>query len=133
MTDGSSHSTYDLYQRGLTQLKSGHAERAMFLLETAKVREPKNRMLAEILGRTYLSLRFYSRARKEFTQLTVEDPTDDYAHFCLALCYDRLHSAPRALLHYKLAYALSPKSKLYKQALHDYQSYGSFYPTRPTS
>src|SRR5213083_1057021 len=72
---------YELYSRGRAMLHDGHPHAA-----------------ALILGRA-------TRARREFAKAVALNPSDDYAHFALALACERTGQRQRALGHAKLANA----------------------------
>jgi Flp pilus assembly protein TadD len=56
-------------------------------------------------------------ARREFAKAVALDPTDDYAHFGLALACERTGQRQRAIGHAKLAVALRPGVAHYERAL----------------
>ena len=99
---------YDLYQRGSGLLQSGHPHQAAMLLSRAKLLEPEKASIREALGRAwYLSGR-HRRARREFAKAVQLNPSDDYAHYALALACERTGEPRRALAHAKLAAVMHP-------------------------
>jgi Flp pilus assembly protein TadD len=58
-----------------------------------------------------------ARARREFTKAVALNPSDDYAHFALALACERTGQRQRALGHAKLANAMHPGVPDYEVAL----------------
>ena len=83
-------SAYDLYARGRSLLSGGHPHQAVMLL---------------------------SRARREFAKAVQLNPSDDYAHFALALACERTGQRSRARGHAKLAVVLRPEIPDYVKAL----------------
>jgi tetratricopeptide (TPR) repeat protein len=94
---------YEAYQRGCALLASGDVRAAAVSLERAKRLEPEKASVREALGRAYMSARSYRRAAEEFTAAVTLDPTDHYAHFVLARCYERMGERQAAKRHYTLA------------------------------
>jgi Flp pilus assembly protein TadD len=108
---------YELYARGLGLLRGGHPHAAALLLGRAKLLEPQKASIREALGRAlYMSGRA-ARARREFAKAVQLQPSDDYAHFALALACERTGQRQRALGHAKLAVALQPGKPDYERVL----------------
>jgi Flp pilus assembly protein TadD len=106
-----------LYARGLALLRDGHPHAAAVLLGRAKLLEPEKASIREALGRAlYMSGRA-ARARREFAKAVQLHPSDDYAHFALALACERTGQRQRALGHVKLAVALCPGKPEYERVL----------------
>ncbi len=99
---------YDLYQEGRARLEQGMAAQATVPLEKAKAMEPDKASIREALGIAYFRIRNYEKAASEFqTQLDLS-PTDDYAHYALGRCLEKLGRAAEANGHYKLASRMRP-------------------------
>jgi Flp pilus assembly protein TadD len=108
---------YELLQRARRFLQEGHPHQAAMLLGEAKLIEPEKGSIREALGRAlYLSGRT-ARARREFTKAVQIDPVNDYAHFGLALSCARTGQRDRAIRHLKLAIAMRPGERRYREAL----------------
>lgn len=108
---------YQFYQKGLAALASGHADEAIVPLERAKKLQPDSSSIKEALGKTYFKLHFYDRAIAEFAAILDGEPLDDYAHFCIGRCYDKVGNHPLAQRHYKLALSLKPTREIYRNTL----------------
>lgn len=108
---------YQLFRKGVDALAAGRADEAIVPLERAKRLEPASMSIQEALGKTYLRLRFYDRAVEAFNTILEREPQDDYAHFCLGRCYDKLGNQPMAARHYKLASSLKPTRAIYRDTL----------------
>jgi Flp pilus assembly protein TadD len=107
---------YDLYVRGVTMLRDGHAHQAAIILGRAKLLEPQKASIREALGRALYRTGAASRARLEFAKAVQLDPADDYAHFALALACERTGQRDRARGHAKLAATLRPGNGDYERA-----------------
>ena len=99
---------YDYFQEGRKRLRSGHAAQATVPLEKAKRREPNKASIRESLGIAYFRLGRYSEAEAEFRAALDISPVDDYAHYALGRCLEKLGRGPEANTHYKLARSLRP-------------------------
>lgn len=108
---------YQLLQKGLAALAAGHSDEAIVPLERAKRLHPENSSICEALGQAYFRLRFYDRSVKEFESIIEREPLDDYAHFCLGKCYERLGVFHLSSRHYKLARSLNPGRRIYADTL----------------
>ena|SRR3990170_8424937 len=106
---------YDLYQRGMAFLESGHPAQAAVLFERARRLEPDKASIREALGRAYFNYGQYDLAKHHFEKAISIDPTNDYAHFGVALSLQRLGRFVPAAGHIKLALAMSPKNESYQE------------------
>ena len=112
-----SESTYSLFQQGREHLKKGMAAQATVPLEKAKKREPDKASIREALGVAYLRMRRYQEAAAEFEHILDAAPANDYAHYCMGRCLDRLGQRGLAAGHYKMAAWLRPDVDYYQRAL----------------
>jgi len=87
------------------------------VLGRAKLLEPEKASIREALGRALLMSGQPRRARREFAKAVQLNPSDDYAHFALALACERTRQVQRAVGHLKLAIALHPGVADYERAL----------------
>jgi cytochrome c-type biogenesis protein CcmH/NrfG len=108
---------YDSFQEGRRRLRDGMTAQATVPLERAKRLEPDKASIREALGRALFMSGRATRARREFTKAVALNPSDDYAHFALALACERTGQRQRALGHAKLANALAPGVSHYEQVL----------------
>ena len=108
---------YELFARGSAMLHDGHPHAAALILGRAKLLEPDKASIREALGRALFMSGRATRARREFTKAVALNPSDDYAHFALALACERTGQRQRALGHAKLANALVPVVSHYEQVL----------------
>ena len=111
--------TYDLFQQGRQHLKDGLAAQATVALEKAKRREPGKASIREALGIAYFRIGRFAEAEAEFRAIVEIAPTDDYAHYALGRCLERLGRGVEARRHYKLARSLRPESGTYARRLPD--------------
>jgi tetratricopeptide (TPR) repeat protein len=109
--------TYELFQEGRARLARGETARATVPLEEAKRREPTKASIREALGLAYLRLRRYRQAAEEFEYILDAAPADDYAHYCLGRCLDRMGQRRAAVGHYKMAWWLRPDVAYYREAV----------------
>jgi tetratricopeptide (TPR) repeat protein len=110
-------STYSLLRRGHELMRRGHHAQAAIVLERASLAEPRKGSILEALGRAYYNSGQHDRSRESFEALLEIDPSAHYAHYALGQSLKQLGRGPEARTHLKLAVALSPASKLYRQAL----------------
>jgi Flp pilus assembly protein TadD len=110
-------SAYDLYERGRSMLAGGHPHQAVMLLSRAKLLEPEKASIREALGRALYACGRASPARREFAKAVQLNPSDDYAHFALALACERTGQRSRARGHAKLAVVLRPDVPDYVRVL----------------
>ena len=86
-------------------------------LEKAKRREPDKASIREALGVAYLRMHRYQEAAAEFEHILAAAPANDYAHYCLGRCLDRMGKRRIALGHYKMAVWLRPSVDYYQEAV----------------
>jgi len=110
-------SAYELLQRGQALLDGRHHAQAAIVLERADRAEPGKASILEALGRAYFNSGQHESARATFEQLLQLDPSAPYAHYALGQSLKRLGRRDEAGTHLRLAVALSPGSKLYRDAL----------------
>jgi Tfp pilus assembly protein PilF len=108
---------YDLLERAMEFLRTGHPHQAALLLDEAKLLEPDKGSIRETLGRALFMSGRPARARREFAKAIQIDPVNDYAHFGLALACERTGQRTRAIAHLKLAIAMRPSIDHYRTAL----------------
>jgi tetratricopeptide (TPR) repeat protein len=108
---------YELFRRGTELLASDHAHQAATVLERARQLLPGKGSVSEALGRAYYRCGRPADARAQFAEVLELDPTNDYAHFGLALCLARVGEPTLAAGHLRLALAMRPGVAAYEQAL----------------
>jgi Flp pilus assembly protein TadD len=108
---------YYLLTRAQEFLRTGHPHQAAMLLTEAKLEEPEKGSIREALGRAWYQCGRATRARREFAKAVQIDPVNDYAHFGLGLSCARTGQRNRAIAHLKLAVAMRPGAKEYREAL----------------
>ena len=113
----SRESTYSLWQRGCALLAGHHFHQAAIVLERARAQEPGKASIREALARAYYSSGRPDRARAEFEAALEIEPTNDYAHFGLALCLERTGEMASARGHAKLAVVMRPQDENYRRVL----------------
>ena len=101
--------TYDLFQKGREQLRSGMPAQATVSLEKARRREPGSRSIREALGIAYFRLSRWEEAESEFRALVELSPADDWAHWALGRALANQGRREEAAPHVKLARALGPR------------------------
>jgi Flp pilus assembly protein TadD len=111
--------TFDLFQQGRSHLKQGMAAQATVALEKAKAREPEKASIREALGIAYFRIHRYEEAESEFRKMLELAPVDDYAHYALGRCLDKLGREHEANGHYKLASSLRPGQRAYEVRIRD--------------
>ena len=111
--------TYDLFQQGKSHLAEGRAAQATVALEKAKRREPDKASIREALGIAYFRIQRWDEAESEFRAMLDIAPNDDYAHYALGRCLEKLGKAHEANGHYKLANSLRPGKKHYESRIKD--------------
>ena len=107
---------YDAFQEGARLLASAEPRAAVSALERARDLEPDKGSVRETLARAYFQAGRYSAATDEFARAVELDPTNDYAHFGLALCLLRTGQRVEARGHLRLAVAMRPLD-LYRETL----------------
>ena len=111
--------TYNLFQQGRAHLAEGRAAQATVALEKAKRREPDKASIREALGIAYFRIRRYEKAESEFRVMLDLSPADDYAHYALGRCLEKLGRDDEANGHYKLASSLRPGDAHYASRIRD--------------
>ena len=111
--------TYDLFQKGRENLRSGMAAQATVSLEKAKRREPQSRSIREALGIAYFRLRRWEEAEAEFRALIELDPSDEFGHHALARALLKQGKREEAKPHVKLARSLRPRPSSEGQGLEE--------------
>lgn len=108
---------YELFRRGTELLAADHAHQAATVLERAQRLLPGKGSVSEALGRAYYRSGRPADARTQFAEVLENDPTNDYAHFGLALCLARVGERTLAAGHLRLALAMRPGVAAYQEAL----------------
>jgi tetratricopeptide (TPR) repeat protein len=108
---------YGLLQRGNALMRRRHYAQAAVLLERAARLEPRRGSIIEALGRACYNSGQHERAAEVFAELLEVDPSLPYAHFALGQSLKRLGRTDVARTHLRLAVALAPDSRLYRNAL----------------
>ena len=108
---------YGLLRRGQAMLKRRHHAQAAVLLERASRLEPGKGSIVEALGRAYYNSGQHARAAEAFEELLEIDPSAAYGHFALGQSLKQLGRRDEARTHLRLAVALAPESRLYRDAL----------------
>ena len=114
--------TYNLFQEGRAHLAEGRAAQATVPLEKAKRREPDKASIREALGIAYFRIHRWAEAEGEFRAMLDLSPADDYAHYALGRCLEKLGRDAEANGHYKLARSLRPSSRHYAARIRDLES-----------
>ena len=127
-----SESAYELLQRGRVLLDGRHHAQAAIVLERADRLEPGKASILEALGRAYFNSGQHEPARATFERLLELDPSEHYAHYAIGQSLKRLGRRDEAGTHLRLAVALSPGSRLYRDALARLPSGPSRPPDRST-
>ena len=115
--DDAAESAYTLLMRGHAFLDEKRFHQAVVVLERARSQEPGKGSIREALARAYYASGRFLSARAEFETAIEIDPTNDYAHFGLALCLERSGEIDSARGHVKLALAMRPQDENYQRAL----------------
>ena len=108
---------YDLFQRAQSLLDARHHAQAAVVLERAARLEPGKGSIVEALARAYYNSGQHARAIDEFESLLEIDPSNAYGHFGLGQSLKQVGRREEARTHLRLACALAPDSKLYRDAL----------------
>jgi Flp pilus assembly protein TadD len=111
--------TFELFQQGREHLAKGRAAQATVALEKAKAREPDKASIREALGIAYFRIKRYGEAEAEFRKMLELAPVDDYAHYALGRCLEKLGRETEANGHYKLASSLRPGESAYESRIRD--------------
>lgn len=115
--DPAPETAYELLQRGRSLLDGRHHAQAAIVLERADRVEPGRASILEALGRAYFNSGQHEPARATFERLLELDPSEHYAHYAIGQSLKRLGRPDEAGTHLRLAVALSPESRLYRDAL----------------
>jgi len=116
--DPAEHETaYDLLQRGTALLDGRHHAQAAIVLARADRLEPGKGSILEALGRAYYNSGQAERAAETFEALLEVDPSSHFGHYGLGQSLKRLGRRTEAGTHLRLAVALSPGTRLYRDAL----------------
>jgi Flp pilus assembly protein TadD len=111
--------TYNLFQQGRAHLKRGMPAQATVPLEKAKRLEPDKASIREALGIAYFRIQRWTEAESEFRAVLELSPIDDYAHYALGRCLEKLGRDQEANGHYKLASSLNPESERYSSRIRE--------------
>jgi tetratricopeptide (TPR) repeat protein len=114
---GDPETAYDLLQRGQALLEGRHHAQAAIVLERANRLEPGKGSIVEALGRAYYNSGQAERAAATFEALLDIDPSSHFGHYALGQSLKRLGRRTEAATHLRLAVALSPDTRLYRDAL----------------
>jgi Flp pilus assembly protein TadD len=109
-------SAYALLERGRALSKGRHFAQAAIVLSRADRLEPDKGSILEILGRAYFMSRQWAQAAATFERLVEVDPSGPYGHYALGQSLKRLGRIRGARTHLRVAVALSPGSRLYREA-----------------
>jgi Flp pilus assembly protein TadD len=102
--------TYDLFQQGRRNLRSGMPAQATVALEKAKKREPQSRSIREALGIAYFRLGRWQEAEAEFRALVELAPSDEWGHYALARALINQGRREDATPHLKLSRSMRPRA-----------------------
>jgi Flp pilus assembly protein TadD len=108
---------FGLLRRAKTMASRRHFAQAAVLLERAARLEPGKGSIVEALARARFNGGDPAAAAAAFAELLEIDPASAYAHYGLARCLRRLGRPSEAREHLRVAIALAPHSRLYRQAL----------------
>jgi Flp pilus assembly protein TadD len=114
--DDDRESTYGLFERGRALSARRHYAQAAIVLERANRLQPGKGSILEMLGRAHFMSRQWGLAAETFERLLEVDPSAHYGHYALGQSLKRLGRLAEARLHLRLAVALSPGSRLYREA-----------------
>ena len=112
-------SAYEDFREGQRRLRSGQTAQATVPLEKAKRREPDKASIREALGIAYFRLGRYEDAATEFRAVVEISPVNDYAHYALGRCLEKLGRPTQAQGHYKLARSLRPGERHYEARIRE--------------
>ena len=108
---------YGLLQRGTSLLARRHHAQAAVVLERARRLEPGKGSIIEPLARAHFNGGRIPEAAEAFAQLIEIGPSAAYGHFGLGQSLKRLGRRDDARRHLRIAVALAPGSRLYRNAL----------------
>lgn len=110
---------YENFQEGRRRLRAGQTAQATVPLEKARRQEPDKASIRETLGIAYFRLRRWEDAEAEFRAVLEISPVNDYAHYALGRCLDKLGREAEGQGHYKLARSLRPGTRRYEVHIRD--------------
>jgi len=113
-------SAYYFFKKGKILSEKGKFLEAIMLLEKAKDSEPLKGSIREVLASSYYNCGLYKYAKRNFAQALKIDATNDFAHYGLALCLIKEKKLNRAVGHLKIASAMKPDSKKYRDLLNKF-------------
>jgi Flp pilus assembly protein TadD len=108
---------YYFFKKGKLLAQKGKLLDAIMMLEKAKDLEPKKGSIRELLACAYYNCGFYSSAKNNFIKALEIDATNDFAHYGLGICLMKERKINKAAGHLKMASAMKPYSKKYKEIL----------------
>jgi Flp pilus assembly protein TadD len=111
--------TYRFFQQGREHLRRGMPAQATVALEKAKRRDPDKASIREALGIAYFRIQRWEQAESEFRAVLELSPVNDYAHYALGRCLEKLGRRHEANGHYKLARSLRPRNEHYASRVLD--------------
>lgn len=112
-----SDDAYTLLVRGKRLLEDGHPHQAAVVLERATAVEPRKVSIREAFARALFNSGQTDRAKEQFAMVLELDPSNDYGYFGLGLCHARTGNVPAARGQLKLAVAMRPDIRFYREAL----------------
>jgi len=108
---------YYMLQRSKRLLEEGNPFQAALVLERARDSAPGKGSILEALGRAYFACGRFAESAGGFEEALLVDPTNDYAHYCLGLCYMRMRRGADAERHFKIAWFLKPSEEYRARAV----------------
>jgi len=108
---------YGLLQRGRALMSKRHFAQAAVVLERAARLEPGKGSIVEMLARARYNGGQHALAEASFRELLSIDPSLAYAHYGLGMSLKQLGRRQEARTHLRIAVALSPGSRLFRDAL----------------
>jgi tetratricopeptide (TPR) repeat protein len=108
---------YALFRRAAWFLEHGHPGQAAELFQRALALEPGRNSIREALGRSLFALGQFQRAAAQFEAIVADAPDSDYAHYALGRCLVKLGRGDEGRGRLRLASALAPHRRLYRDAL----------------
>lgn len=112
-----SSEAHTLYCRAISFLEERHPGQAAQLLERALALEPARNSIREALGRALYALGETRRAADQFEAIVADVPDNDYAQYALGRCLVKLGRAAEGRGRLRLAAALAPQRRLYREGL----------------
>jgi len=107
---------YALFRRAVWFLGRGHPGQAAQLLEAALALEPGRNSIREALGRALFALGQFGPAATQFEAIVADVPDNDYAQYALGRCLVKLGHGEEGRGRFRLAAALAPERRLYREA-----------------